>query len=74
MTEAYHGGGTWTRHLATFTAAGLVLALLGISGMLYNGSGPLLLGSQGAVILDAALTIGTVMMVIGIAVLLVRFR
>jgi hypothetical protein len=61
------------KHLSTFTASGLILALIAVAGLIYSSSGSVSFGPDSAIVLDAALIIGVSMMCLGIAVLLVEF-
>lgn len=74
MSEDRGAPGKGLKHLSTFIASGLILGLLAVSGIVYNGSGSASLGPGSASVLDDALIAGVVIMVVGITVLLAKYR
>lgn len=74
MTSAEHGPHGAPGHLTLAVAAGLIVGLLAISGIVYSGSGPLTFGSAGALLLEIALAVSVLTMAAGIIIILVRFR
>jgi hypothetical protein len=65
--------GRGVRHLPAFAAAGLILAMIAVAGLLYSSTGNVLFGSESAIILDGALVIGTLVICAAVVVLLMKF-
>ncbi len=74
MTNGDRGFHGVPGHLTLVVAAGLIVGLLAVSGIVYSGSGPLSFGSTGALVLGLALAVSVVMMAAGIVIILARFR
>lgn len=62
------------RHLTLFVAGGLILGLVAISGIIYSGAGSLTFGPSGALVLGGALAVSVLVMILGITIILVRYR
>jgi hypothetical protein len=65
--------GKGVRHLPAFAAAGLVLAMIAVAGLLYSSTGSAPFGPESAIVLDGALAIGTLVICAAVAVLLIKF-